>query len=103
VGAFNDPFDVFRLKLRKGDKLSATLKGAPGTRFALGLWNPGTGAFDISNRRTRHLSDYADHRGSKEALRDHVNKSGVWYISVEAPHADPVSGNTSYTLRLKRG
>jgi subtilisin family serine protease len=103
LGAFNDPFDVFRLKLKKGDKLTATLKGAPGTRFALGLWNPRTGAFDISDRRTRHLSDYADHRGSKESLRDRISKSGVWYLDLEAPHADPSSGNTSYTLRLKRG
>jgi hypothetical protein len=103
LGAFNDPFDVFRLKLKKGDKLNASLKGAPGTRFALGLWNPGTGAFDISDRRTRHLSDYADRRGSREKLRDRIGKGGIYYVSVEAPHADPASGNTSYTLTLKRG
>jgi subtilisin family serine protease len=103
LGAFNDPFDVFRLKLRKGDKLTATLKGARGTRFALGLWNSGTGAFDISDRRTRHLSDYSDRRGSSEKLRDHISRSGIYYLSAEAPHADPPSGDTSYTLRLKRG
>ncbi len=103
LGAFNDPFDVFRLKLRKGDRLKVSLKGAPGTRFALGLWNSKTGAFDISERRARHLSDYADHRGSSERLRDHIGKSGIYYLSVEAPHADPPSGDTSYTLSLKRG
>jgi hypothetical protein len=101
LGAFNDPFDVFRLKLRKGDVLNVALKGAPRTRFALGLWNPGTRGFEISERRTRHLSDHADHRGAGERLKDHIRRSGTYYVSVEALRPDPPTG-TTYTLTLKR-
>jgi subtilase family protein len=101
LGAFNDPFDVFRLKLRRGDVLNVSLKGARGTRFALSLWNSGARGFDVSQRRTRHLSDHADRRGPGEKLRDHIAKSGTYYVSVEALRPDPTTG-TTYTLTLKR-
>jgi subtilase family protein len=101
LGAFNDPFDVFRLKLRRGDVLNVSLKGARGTRFALSLWNSGARGFDVSQRRTRPLSDHADRRGPGEKLRDHIAKSGTYYVSVEALRPDPTTG-TTYTLTLKR-
>lgn len=101
LGVFNDPIDVFRLKLRKGDTLVAQLRGARGTRFGLAMFNARTGPFDISQGRTRHLSDESDHRGPGELMRDRISRSGTYYLSVLTVRRDP-PGGTTYTLRLKR-
>lgn len=98
VSAFNDPIDVYRVSLRGGDTLTASLKGAPGSRFAIGLWSPSTKGFDIGERRTSKLMDYAEKRGASERLASRVPRSGTYYVSVEAPFADGPQNTYSLTL-----
>jgi hypothetical protein len=100
VSAFNDAIDVYRVRLLKGDRLTVTLKGAAGSRFAIGLWSPRAKGFDIGERKTAALMDYADRAGSSEKLRATVTKAGVYYVSVEAPHAD--GPETTYSVTLGR-
>ena len=102
VSAFNDPIDVYRVSLVKGDRLTVTLKGAAGSRFAIGLWSPRTKGFDISDRKSAVLVDYADRRGASEKLVSRVGAGGVYYVSIEAPHSDAPDTTYSVTLARKR-
>ncbi|HEX8856374.1 MAG TPA: S8 family serine peptidase, partial [Thermoleophilaceae bacterium] len=103
VSGFNDPTDVYRVELRKGDSLKATLTGAAGSRFALGIWSPRTRGLDITENRTRgRLLAYRDKPGAGERLTARkVATSGSYYVSVEAPHPD--RADTTYVLTVRRG
>jgi hypothetical protein len=100
VSAFNDPIDVYRVSLLKGDTLTVTLKGAAGSRPAIGLWSPRAKGFQISDRKTSVLVDYADRAGAAEKLVSRVGARGVYYVSIEAPHPD--GPDTTYSVTLAR-
>ena len=100
LSEYNDPIDVYKVKLRRGDRFLASVRGASGTRFALGLWSPRTRGFEISDRATSRVLDFKDRPGSSERLSYPVSKAGTYFLSVEAPHTD--ARQNTYRLELKR-
>lgn len=103
ASAYNDPVDVYKVSLRKGEHFTAKLSGPTGSRYALSLWNKRTKGFDITNLRTggRRIA-YRDRRGRTEQLElKAATKTGIFYLAVEAPHPD--KRDTLYKLTLTRG
>lgn len=104
VSAFNDPADVYRVKLRSRDRLTARLRAPTGTRYALSVWNARTRGFDITSGRERgRLVAASDRRGSSESLAVEVRRGGVFYVAVEAPRPDAATGSYALTLRRRPG
>jgi subtilisin family serine protease len=96
VDAAKDPLDVYRLELSRGERISATLTTASGGRFDLALWDPGTGPFDIGDRRLRHRVAHA----SGTTLRaGRARRGGTYFLSVRGLSTPP--GGSTYRLQLK--
>jgi subtilisin family serine protease len=92
---YDDDVDVYRVRLVKGQRLSAHLTGQPGARVDLVLWKPGTHA--VNDLRSQGLRAAQSARpGSIEQVRYRVRASGWYYL--EAKLNAPTAGPTPYTL-----
>jgi hypothetical protein len=92
VAAHSDPADVYRVKLVKGDRLSV---GAGVAKVRLSLWDPSTGAFDVTSNKLSHRF-----ASGGRLSRVRIPRSGVYYLAV-TPLPREVAG-TTYTLKLVR-
>jgi subtilisin family serine protease len=93
---WDDPVDVYRVKLQAGETISAALKGPLGTRASLVLWKPGTEhvtgpPLDLQTNRATQSARV----GGLERFTYRAPVAG-WY-SLEVKMATPGLG--SYTLR----
>lgn len=93
VTARQDPADVYRLKLRAGDRLTAGVSTA-GARVA--LWSSKTGSYDITLNRKKGLVK----QGGRTISGARISKAGIYYVAV-TPAANTFAG-VDYTLTLKR-
>lgn len=94
VATHTDPADVYRVKLRRGDRLSATMKAA-GTSLRLSLWDSKTASFEItSGRRTHRVAS------GTRLRRVRIKESGVYYVAVGVGSTTPQG--VPYTLALTR-
>jgi subtilisin family serine protease len=94
---YDDPVDVYRVALAKGQKLTATLAAAwPGANVSLELWRPGTQRVDVPKtvRKLRAAASVAP--GASQRLRFTAQAGGWYYVEVRA--SSPGSG--AYTLKL---
>jgi hypothetical protein len=91
VAARLDPVDVYRIQLRRGDILQASVKSGS-ARLRLALWDGSTGNFDVTDGRRKHRLAVGS------GLRQRVRKGGTYYVSVAAHASSPVT--TSYDLKL---
>jgi subtilisin family serine protease len=92
VAIHTDPADVYRLKLRRGDRLSAAVR-AQGASLRLGLWRAQTGSFDITDGKTEHrIAAGSRLRGVR------IRRGGVYYVSVSAVKTLPQGARYSLTL-----
>ena len=89
VSPAKDPADVYRLRLKRGERLTvaASTTTANGL-LALGLWKPTVGDFDVSNQVAKNELVSTGGFASDPSLKTLAKKTGTYFLSVEAP--DPV-------------
>lgn len=82
IAPHQDPVDVYRLKLKKGDRLQVRLKAPSGTKLRLAF-----GAAKLAAKR-----------GSSVSQR--IRKTGTYFVGVTIAKSPPAG--SGYTLTLKR-
>jgi hypothetical protein len=98
IDYWDDKVDVYRVKLRRGQRLVARLKGPSGTDTNLFLWKPGTKRVGGRAADRRLLAAQSKSPGSVERIRVRAQQTG-WYfleVKVSAP------GEGSYSLAFKK-
>jgi subtilisin family serine protease len=97
---WDDPIDVYRIHLRKGQRLTLSLKGPAGTDSSLALWRPGTKTvLDLSPAAQKMRVAQSLRRGSTERISRYRAKIGGWYF-IEARMVS--KGYGAYTLTYVR-
>jgi hypothetical protein len=84
VDFWDDQSDVYRIRLRRGEKLYAVLSGPKGTDTALALWRPATQHVDDlrhQNMRIRHAARNA--RRTTARLLYRARRAGLYYLQVK--------------------
>jgi Subtilase family len=98
IDYWDDRVDVYKIKLRRGQRLVARLKGPVGANSNLFLWNPGTQRIGGKLADRRLLAAVSRRPGSIERLRLNVRRSGWHYLVVRV--SSPGSGR--YALRYRK-
>jgi subtilisin family serine protease len=94
---YDDQLDVYRLRLRKNQRLDARLTGPTGSSADLVLWKPGTERVgDLRSQRLRAAQ--STHRGASEQIAFRAPKTG-WYF-LEAKVTAP--GGGAYALAFAK-
>ena len=86
-----DPSDVYPVRVKKGERLTASaVVGGAGALASLGLWKPTAGDFDVTNGVTKNEIVSTGGFASDPTLKMLAKKTATYYLSVEAPDAiDP--------------
>jgi subtilisin family serine protease len=95
---WDDPVDVYSVRLQKGRSLYARLSPSRAGAVSFSLWRPGT--LHVQGPLV-HASDQlqlATSAGSQKRLAFAVPETGVYYL--EATFAPPAQGRVNYTLSL---
>ncbi|HZT54331.1 MAG TPA: S8 family serine peptidase [Gaiellaceae bacterium] len=97
---WDDPVDVYRVKLLRGQRLSAWAHAQwAGGRIRLTLWAPGTKTVLHGHGGPRSIARSAG-GGATQRLAYRVRRSGWYFLELQAPRP----GGGAYALRLtKRG
>ena len=90
--------DVYKIKLRRGQRLVARLRGPIGANSNLFLWKPGTQRIGGKSADRRLLAAQSKSPGSIERIRLNVTRKGWYYLVVKV--STPGSGR--YTLRYRK-
>lgn len=99
VDYWDDPVDVFRVQLRKGERLNARLVGAwTGANVSLLLWRPGTTDVVTAGGPKDMRAAAALAPGATQRLVYRSQRSGWYYLEVRV--SSPGSG--AYTLTLAK-
>jgi subtilisin family serine protease len=94
---WDDQTDVYRLRLRRGQRLAATLRGPEGSDVNLVLWKPGTRSIQGLAASRPHSPARSAGPGARERIRRfRVRKSGLYYL--EARMSKPGSGPYSLSF-----
>ena len=96
---YDDPVDVYRVVLRGGQKLSASVTADwPGASVQLELWRPGTRAVDQAKTVRKLRAAQSASPGGVQHVRFTAPKLGTYYVEVRAS----APGYGAYTLQLKK-
>lgn len=98
IDYWDDQVDVYRVKLRRGQRLVARLKGPVGTNVNLFLWNPGTRRVGGSAVDRRLLAAQSKSPGSAERIRVRARETGWYFLEVKVT----TPGAGSYSLNFKK-
>jgi len=94
---YDDPVDVFRVRLGRGQQLQAKMSGSwTGADVALVLWRPGTVHVTAGTKALRAAQSILP--GSVQHVRYRAQKGGWYYV--EAKSTSP--GGGAYTLTLTK-
>jgi hypothetical protein len=96
---WNDPSDVYAIRLRRGGRVVATLSRMSGA--SLVLWRPGTRSVTETRSLTNVVSQsvgFGKLRVVRFGVERRVRRAGLYYLQVTMPQP----GTTSYTLRIVR-
>jgi subtilisin family serine protease len=97
IDFWDDQVDVYKLYLRKGQRLKLTLNGPVGATSNLLLWRPGTKRID--DLRTQHLrAAQSIGPGDSHRLAYRARTSGWYYAEVKLP----TRGFGPYQLDISR-
>jgi Subtilase family len=93
---WNDQMDVYRVRVRRGQRLLALLEGLPrGAETSLALWRPGTRRVDeLSNARRLAARDDI---GVTKQINYRARRRGGWYY-LQVKLSTPLASR--YTLRF---
>jgi hypothetical protein len=107
--AAKDNTDVFRIKLKKGELISANITTkVTDALFSVSLYDRTAGALDLTNDVTKHILKDSGGLSPTPFINKRVKKAGTYYVAVETPDTlqDDVDDTTppdqAYTLKLKR-
>ena len=92
---WNDQVDVYRVKLRRGQRVTAVLRGPREVETSLLLWKPGTKRLTQPGAGSRFLAASAT-EGSVKRVIHRAGRAGWYYLEVKV--ATPTS--VGYTLRF---
>lgn len=96
---YDDPVDVYRIVLRRNQKLSANVTAAwAGASVQLELWRPGTPAVDKPATVKKFRAAQSASPGNVQRVHFVAPKLGTYYVEVRAS----APGFGSYTLQLKK-
>jgi hypothetical protein len=96
---WDDPRDVYRVRLRAGQRISATAAGSSNVMPLLVLWKPGTQRVDLRSLAALKQRAALSSGGSEtQSLSFRAAVTGWYYLEVKTPRA----GFGEYTLRLTK-
>ncbi len=95
IDFWDDPRDVYRVRLNRGQRLLASLRGRPGTNPNLILWRPGTRDIDAAPRTRRVAGSF--HPDAIERLVYRAPRAGWYYLEVGLRGRK----TTAYRLKLR--
>ena len=98
VDYWDDRYDVYKIKIRRGQKVVVTLRGPAGLNSNLFLWKPGTKSIAGSAVDRRFLAAQSKSPGSLDRIRLRVRQPGWYYVVVKM--GSPGAG--SYTLKYRK-
>lgn len=98
IDYWDDREDIYKVKLHRGQKLVARLRGPAGANSDLFLWKPGTPSVGGSAVDQRFLAAQSRTPGSLDRIRIRVQKGGWYYLVVKI--ASPGWGE--YTLKYRK-
>lgn len=98
VGAFNDPTDVFPVRLRKGDRFTAALGSTVKKGFTIALYDPSASGFELDSTKQPHLV----RSGASHINLRRVNRSGIWFMAVAAPNSPSTDVRYALSLSARR-
>jgi hypothetical protein len=99
IDYWDDPVDVYKIRIRRGQKLVARLRGPAGVNSNLFLWKPGTTSIGGSAVNQRFLAAQSKSPGSLDKIRLRVKQGGWYYLVVKI--STPGSGR--YVLKYRKG
>jgi subtilisin family serine protease len=98
MGYWDDPVDIYRVKLESGQRLQARVQAQwAGAAVAVTLWRPGTTTV-LKGRRARWRVAQSAHAGRTEALTYRARQAGWYYVELEVTR----KGAGRYSLQLKK-
>ncbi|HET8536167.1 MAG TPA: S8 family serine peptidase, partial [Solirubrobacteraceae bacterium] len=107
--AAKDNTDVFRIKLKKGEAISANIINKDSNAlFSVSLLDRTAGPLDMTNDVTKHILKDSGGLSPTPFFTKRVKSGGTYYIAVETPDTlqdevdDTTPTNQAYTLKLKR-
>jgi subtilisin family serine protease len=98
IDYWDDREDVYKVKIRRGQKVVARLRGPGGANSDLFLWKPGTAAVGGAAVDLRYLAAQSRSPGSVDKIRLRVPQSGWYYLVVKI--SSPGAGR--YTLKYRK-
>jgi hypothetical protein len=109
VSAAKDNTDVFRIKLKKGEAISANVTTkVPDALFSVSLYDRNSGALDLTNDVTKHVLGDSGGLSDTAFMNKRVKKTGTYFIAVETPDTlqddatEQFPPDQGYSLKLKR-
>src|SRR4051794_23916175 len=104
VGSAKDPTDVWPIKLRKNQSVTARVTGAASDALLdVSIWDSKTGNFDISNdKETHQIAGTAGFSSGPEVTAT-ADRGGTYYVAVDTvdPGDVDTDGEDAATVKLK--
>jgi hypothetical protein len=98
IDYWDDRDDIYKVKLHRGQKLVARLRGPAGSDLDLFLWKPGTTAVAGAAVDQRFLAAQSRTPGSLDRIRLRVRQTGWYYLVVKMT----APGSGEYTLKYRK-
>jgi hypothetical protein len=102
IDYWDDQLDVYKIKLRRGQRLVARLRGPRGADTNLFLWKPGTRRVTGSAVDRRLLAAQSKSPGSVERIRVRAQETGWYFLEVKVSTAGAGSYSLSFRKRPRR-
>jgi subtilisin family serine protease len=100
IDFWDDPTDVYKTFVRRGQRLTVTLDGPPGSDSNLVLWKPGTKRVDgLAPSVLRQRAAQSARRGARERLTYRARAAGWHYIQVRVSSHDAGQYRLAFTKR----
>ena len=100
IDYWDDRYDIYKIKIHRGQKIVALLRGPAAANSDLFLWKPGTTSIGGSAVAQRFLAAQSRSPGSLDRIRLRVRQTGWYYLVVKI--ASPGSGQYTLKYRKKR-
>jgi hypothetical protein len=103
VDFWDDQFDVYAVRVRRGERLAASLDGPFRARSSLVLWKPGTTQLDdFSLRALRQRAAQSAKRGWRQRLSYGVRTAGWYFLEVKVASQDAGAYKLTYAKTRPR-